>query len=33
MAEVVNYCGTVNTIHKGFCLSTLENLMKDWSGG
>ena len=30
MAEGVDYFGPVKTIHKGFCLSTLENLMKDW---
>ena len=24
----VDYCGPVKTIHKGFCLSTLEKLMK-----
>ena len=29
----VNYCGPVKTINKGFCLATLENLMKDWLGG
>ena len=26
----VNYCWTVKTIHKGFCLATLENIMKYW---
>ena len=30
MAEGVEYCGPVKTIHKGFCLATLENLIKDW---
>ena len=30
MAAGVDYCGPVNTIHKGFCLATLEKLMKDW---
>ena len=29
----VDYCGLVKTIHKGFCLATLEKLMKDWPGG
>ena len=29
MAAGVDYCGPVKTSHKGFCLSTLENLMKD----
>ena len=33
MAEGVDYCGPVNTSHKGFCLATLENLMKYWPGG
>ena len=33
MAEGVDYCGPVKTIHKGFCLATLENFMKDWPGG
>ena len=28
----VNYCGPVNTSHKGFCLATLEKLMKLWMG-
>ena len=28
MAKRIYYCGTVKIIHKGFCLSTLENLMK-----
>ena len=28
MAEGVDFCGLVQTIHKGFCLATLENLMK-----
>ena len=32
-AAVVNYCGLVKTIHKGFCLATLEKLMKDWTVG
>ena len=26
----VDYCGPAKTSHKGFCLSTLEKLMKDW---
>ena len=25
--------GPVKTSHKGFCLATLEKLMKDWPGG
>ena len=29
-AAGVNYCGPVKTIHKGFCLATLEMLMKYW---
>ena len=33
MAAGVDYCGPVNTSHKGFCLAMLENLMKDWPGG
>ena len=33
MAAGVDYCGPVKTSHKGFCLATLENLMKDWPGG
>ena len=33
MAAGVNYCGLVKMIHKGFCLSTLEKLIKDWTGG
>ena len=32
-AAGVNYCGEVKTIHKGFCLATLEKFMKDWPGG
>ena len=32
-AAGVNYCIPVKTIHKGFCLATLEKLMKDWPGG
>ena len=30
MAAGVNYFGPEKTIHKGFCLATIENLMKDW---
>ena len=30
MAAGVNYCGPTKMIHKGFCLATKENLMKDW---
>ena len=33
MAAVVDYCGPAKTIHKGFCLDTLEKLMKYWPGG
>ena len=33
MAEGVDYCGPVKTIHRGFCLATLENVMKYWTGG
>ena len=33
MAEGVDFCGLVQTIHKGFCLATLEKLMKYWPGG
>ena len=33
MAEGVDYCGPVNTGHKGFGLSTLEKLTKEWLGG
>ena len=33
MAKGVEYCGTVNTIHKGFCLATLEKLAKYCPGG
>ena len=29
----VDYCGQVKTIHKGFCLNTLEKLMHYWPGG
>ena len=32
-AAGVNYCRKVKTSHKGFCLATLEKLMKDWPGG
>ena len=32
-ASGVKYCGPVKTNHKGFCLATLEKLMKDWPGG
>ena len=32
-ASGVDYCGPVKTSHKGFCLDTLEKLMKDWPGG
>ena len=33
MASVVDYCEPDKTIHKGFCLATLEKLMKNWPGG
>ena len=32
-AVVVDYCGTVKTSHKGFCLAMLEKLMKYWPVG
>ena len=32
-AAGVDYRGPVKTIHKGFCLDTLEKLMKHWPGG
>ena len=32
-AAGVDYCGPVKTSHKGFCLATLEKLMKYWPGG
>ena len=33
MAEGVDYCRTVKTIHKVFFLETLEKLIKYWPGG
>ena len=34
MAAVgVNHFRPAKTSHKGFCLDTLEKLMKDWPGG
>ena len=33
MAEGFGYCGPLKTSHKGFCLTTLEKLMKYWPGG
>ena len=33
MAAGADCCGSVNTSHKGFCLATLEKLMKYWMGG
>ena len=33
MAEGVYYYGPAKTSHKGFCLATLEELMKDWLVG
>ena len=32
VAEGVHYCGPVKRSHKGFCLSTLEKLIKYWQG-
>ena len=32
-AAGVDYCGPSKTSHKGFCLATLEKLMKYWPGG
>ena len=32
-AAGVEYLGPVKTIHKRFCLTTLEKLMKYWPGG
>ena len=32
-AAGADYCGLVKTSHKGFCLATLKELMKDWPGG
>ena len=33
MSEGVDYCGSVKTGHKGFCIDTLEHLVNDWAGG
>ena len=33
MAAGVDSCGTAKTIHKGFCLATLEKLIRDCTGG
>ena len=33
MAAGVDYCRTAKKIHKGFCLATLEKLVKYWAGG
>ena len=33
MAAGVDYCEMAKTSHKGFCLATLEKLMKYWPGG
>ena len=33
MDKGVDYWGPLKMTHKGFCLSTLENLMKYWLGG
>ena len=32
-AAVFDYCGPEKTSHRGFCLATLEKLMKYWPGG
>ena len=32
-ATGVDYFGPAKMIHKSFCLTTLEKLMKDWPGG
>ena len=32
-AEGVYYCGPANTSQKGYCLYTLERLLKEWTGG
>ena len=32
MAPGVDYCGLEKIIHKGFCIATLEKLMKYWPG-
>ena len=33
MAAGVDYCGPAKTSHKGFCIATLENFIKGWTGG
>ena len=33
MASGVDYYGPMKKSHKGFCVATLEILMKDWPGG
>ena len=33
MAAVFDVFGMAKTIHKGFCLSTIKKLTKDWPGG
>ena len=33
MAEGVDYCGTGNTRHKSFCLSTFKKCIKDYPEG
>ena len=33
MAEGLDYCGPVKTIHKGFCQAKLEKLMNNFLGG
>ena len=30
MTTGVDYFGPMKTIHKGFCIAKLENIMKDW---
>ena len=32
MADGLYYCGPAKTSHNGFCMDTLENLMKEWPG-
>ena len=33
VAEGVYFCGPVKMSHKGFCLATLEIVLKEWPGG
>ena len=32
-ATEVDYCWTVKTVHKSFCLAMFETLITDWPGG